>query len=315
VPTIPVLDGEAVMTAVDPAEAIERVRVAFERYTGGEWAMPAKVYLDSPPNGDFRAMPARGDGFALLKWVTSFPGNSRRGLPVVTGALLLSDAATGELKAIMDCATITSLRTGAGAALSAQVLAASGARSVGIVGSGVNGAWAARCLAAGGYGPGVCSDLRPQVAEAVASELGWQAGDRSDAASQDVVVTVTPGSQPVLKAADLRPGQHVAALGADAKGKAELEPAALERCRLFCDEWAQAAAGGELSGGVAAGLIGREQVTQLGDVILGRAEGRRSNDEITLFDSTGLAIQDLGIAIAVYEAWREGRVPAELVSL
>jgi alanine dehydrogenase len=310
VPTVPVLDGEAVMAAVDPSAAIERVRVAFERYAGGQWAMPAKVYLESPPNGDFRAMPARGEGFALLKWVTSFPGNSRRGLPVVTGALLLSDAATGELKAIMDCATITSLRTGAAAALSAQVLASSGARTVGIVGCGVNGAWAARCLAAGGYGPGVCSDVRHEAAAALASELGWRAGDRADAAGQDVVVTVTPGSRPVIRKSDLRPGQHLAALGADAKGKAELELAALERCRLFCDEWAQAAAGGELSGGVAAGLVSREDVTQLGDAILGRADGRRSNNEITLFDSTGLAIQDLGIAIAVYEAWGEGRIQA-----
>jgi alanine dehydrogenase len=310
VPKVPVLDCEAVMVAVEPSSAIERVRLAFERYAAGDWTMPAKVYLDSPPNGDFRAMPARGEGFALLKWVTSFPGNSGRGLPVVTGALLLSDAETGELRAIMDCASITSLRTGAAAAVSAQVLAPSGARSVGIVGSGVNGAWAARCLAAAGYGAGICSDVRPQVAEALASELGWRAGDRAEAAGQDVVVTVTPGSQPVVLESDLRPGQHVAALGADAKGKAELELGALERCRLFCDEWAQAAAGGELSGGVAAGLVSREDVTQLGDVILDRAQGRRSDDEITLFDSTGLAIQDLGIAIAVYEAWQEGRIPA-----
>src|SRR3954471_19317806 len=112
------------MAAVGPGEAIERTRLAFERHARGEWAMPPKGYLDSPPNGDFRAMPARGEGFALLKWVTSFPGNSERGLPVVTGALLLSDAATGELRAIVDCASITSLRTGAAAALSAQVLAA-----------------------------------------------------------------------------------------------------------------------------------------------------------------------------------------------
>jgi len=156
----------------------------------------------------------------------------------------------------------------------------------------------------------VCSDVRNEAAAALASELGWRAGDRAEAAAQDVVVTVTPGSRPVVGESDLGPGQHLAALGADAKGKAELELAALERCRLFCDEWAQAAAGGELSGGVAAGLVSREDVTQLGDVILGRAQGRRSDDEITLFDSTGLAIQDLGIAIAVYEAWGEGRVQA-----
>jgi alanine dehydrogenase len=312
---IPVLDANAVLAAVSPAEAIERTRLAFERHAGGEWAMPPKVYLDSPPNGDFRAMPARGDGFALLKWVTSFPRNSERGLPVVTGALLLSDAATGELRAIMDCASITSLRTGAAAAVSAQVLGADGTRSVGLIGCGVNGAWAARCLAAAGYGPGVCADTRAEPAEALAAELGWRAGDRGEAAAQDLVVTVTPAQQPVVLASDLRPGQHLAVLGADARGKAEVELAALERCRLFCDEWEQAASGGELAGAVAAGVVSRDGVTQLGDVIAGRSEGRRSQEEITLFDSTGLAIQDLAIAIAVYDAWREGRVEGQTAAL
>ena len=312
---IPVLDANAVLAAVSPAEAIERTRLAFERHAGGEWAMPPKVYLDSPPNGDFRAMPARGDGFALLKWVTSFPRNSQRGLPVVTGALLLSDAGTGELRAIMDCASITSLRTGAAAAVSAQVLAADGATSVGLIGCGVNGAWAARCVAAAGYGPGVCADARPEQAEALAAELGWRAGDRGEAAAQDLVVTVTPAQQPVVLASDLRPGQHLAVLGADARGKAEVELAALERCRLFCDEWEQAASGGELAGAVAAGVVSRDGVTQLGDVIAGRSEGRRSQEEITLFDSTGLAIQDLAIAIAVYDAWREGRVEGQTAAL
>jgi len=260
-------------------------------------------------------MPARGDGFASLKWVTSFPGNSQRGLPVVTGALLLSDAGTGELRAIVDCASVTALRTGGAAALSAQVLGAPGASSVGVIGCGVNGAAAARCLAAAGFGPGVCADLRAELAEALASELGWRAGDRAEGAAQDVVVTVTPGTEPVILASDLRPGQHIAALGADARGKAELELAALERCRLFCDDWPQASAGGELSGAAAAGRIDPDGVTQIGDVVLGRAEGRRGTDEVTLFDSTGLAIQDLAIAIAVYEAWREERVRASLVSL
>jgi alanine dehydrogenase len=312
---IPVLDANAVLSAVSPAEAIERTRLAFERHAVGEWAMPPKVYLDSPPNGDFRAMPARGEGFALLKWVTSFPHNSERGLPVVTGALLLSDADTGELRAIMDCASITSLRTGAAAAVSAQVLAVGGARSVGLIGCGINGAWAARCLAAAGYGPGVCADLHPEAAERLATELAWGVGDRAEAAAQDVVVTVTPGAERVIVVSDLRPGQHLAVLGADAQGKAEVELAALERCRLFCDEWEQAAGGGELAGAVAAGVVSRDDVAQLGDVIAGRSEGRRSAEEITLFDSTGLAIQDLGIATAAYEAWLQGRIGAAAVDL
>ena len=312
---IPILDADAVLAAVSPGTAIARVRTAFERFAAGEWVMPAKVYLDAPPHGDFRAMPARGDGYALLKWVTSFPGNPGRGLPVVTGALLLSDADSGELLAIMDCAHVTSLRTGAAAALSAQILAARDARSVGIIGCGVNGAWSARCLAAAGYGPGVCADRRTEAAEALAGKLGWAAGSRREAAAQDVVVTVTPGTEPVVGDSDLRPGQHIAALGADAKGKGEVEVAAFRRCSLFCDEWAQASAGGELSGAVARGTVTRQYVTDLGYVMACRAQGRSSAEEITLFDSTGLAIQDLGIATAVYDAWRQDRIAAELIGL
>jgi alanine dehydrogenase len=312
---IPVISGRAVLDAIDPKTAIERTHHAFERYADGAWEMPAKVYLDSSPYGDFRAMPARGDGLALLKWVTSFPGNSAKGLPVVRGEVLLSDAETGEELAVIECSSVTSLRTGAAAAVSAQVLAADEAKSVGVIGCGVNGGWAARCLAAAGYGPGICADPRVDPAEALADELGWRAGDRGEAAGQDVVVTMTPGEEPVILESDLQPGQHLAVLGADAHGKQEVDLAAIRRCSLFCDEWEQASAGGELANGVEAGVVSREDVTQLGDVINGNALWTRSDAEITLFDSTGLAIQDLAICQAVYESWREGDVEAPLVSL
>jgi alanine dehydrogenase len=312
---IPVISGDAVFEAIDPATAIECVRRAFERHGRGEWEMPAKVYLDSPPYGDFRAMPALGDGLALLKWVTSFPGNSAKGLPVVRGEVLLSDAETGEELAVIECSSVTSLRTGAAAAVSAQALAAEGAKSVGIIGCGVNGAWAARCLAVAGYGPGVCADVRAEAADGLASELHWRVGDRAEAAGQDVLVTMTPGDAPVVSASDLRPGQHIAVLGADAHGKQEVELGAIERCRLFCDEWEQASAGGELANGVEAGIIERNQVTQLGDILVGSSKGRRDADEITLFDSTGLAIQDLAICQALYGRWREGDLEAPTVSL
>jgi alanine dehydrogenase len=312
---IPVISGEAVFAAIDAETAIERTRVAFERYGRGDWEMPAKVYLDSSPYGDFRAMPARGDGLALLKWVTSFPGNTAKGLPVVRGEVLLSDAETGEELAVIECSSVTSLRTGAAAAVSAQVLALDEASSVGIVGCGVNGAWSARCLVAAGYGDGVCADVRPEAAQALADELGWRIGDRAEAVAQDVVVTVTPGSEPVILASELSPGQHIAVLGADAHGKQEVELEAIGRCRLFCDEWEQASAGGELANGVEAGVVSRDDVTQIGDVISGGSTWTRSDGEITLFDSTGLAIQDLAICQAVYERWREGKVEAPVVSL
>jgi alanine dehydrogenase len=312
---IPVISGEAVFAAIDPKQAVAQTEVAFERYGRGDWSMPAKIYLDSPPHGDFRAMPALGDGLALLKWVTSFPGNTAKGLPVVRGEVLLSDATTGEELAVIECASVTSLRTGGAAAVSAQALARDGASSVGIIGCGVNGAWSARCLAAIGYGPGVCADTRAEAAEALASELGWRVGDRAEAAAQEVVVTVTPGDEPVILADDLRPGQHIAVMGADVHGKQEVELEAIERCRLFCDEWEQASAGGELANGVEAGAITPDDVTQLGDVLTESARGRRSDEELTLFDSTGLAIQDLAIVQAVYAAWREGRLEAPTVTL
>jgi ornithine cyclodeaminase/alanine dehydrogenase-like protein (mu-crystallin family) len=294
-----VYDHDTVLAAVSPLAAIERVRDGFVRYAADEWGMPPKVYLTVPPAGDFRAMPAKGGGLAILKWVTSFPGNPERGLPVVMGMICVSSAETGEPLALVDVRSVTALRTGAVAAVAAQELAREDARSVGIVGCGLHGAWAARCLAAAEYGPGVCFDVDPEAAGALAGELGWEAGAREDALACDVVTCVTPGHEPVVLAADLRPGVHLNLLGADGPGKAEAELDAIDRCRLFCDEWAQASHGGELTAAVKAGRVAREDVTELGAVLTAGAEGRRSADEITLFDSTGLAIQDLALCHAL----------------
>jgi ornithine cyclodeaminase/alanine dehydrogenase-like protein (mu-crystallin family) len=314
-PEVPVLDHDAVLSAVGAPAAIERVRDAFVRYARGEWRMPPKVYLQSPPDGDFRAMPAMGDGVALLKWVTSFPGNPERGLPTVTGLIVLSDARSGEPLMLLDARSVTALRTGAVAAVAARALARSDASSVGVIGSGLHGAWAARCLAASGYGPGVCCDPRADVAEALAAELGWSAGSRAEALRCDIVCCVTPGHAIVIDAGDLRPGMHLNMLGADGPGKAEASIGAVASCRLFCDEWEQASHGGELTGAVAAGVVSREQVTELGAVLAGEAAGRAGDEAVTLFDSTGLAIQDLAIALAALQAWRQGTVTAQTVRL
>ncbi|MEA2248648.1 MAG: alanine dehydrogenase, partial [Solirubrobacteraceae bacterium] len=288
-PEIPVFDHDAVLKAVTPLEAIERVRDGFVRHAAREWEMPAKTYLLAPPNGDFRAMPARGSGLAILKWVCSFPGNASAGLPVVMGVICVSNAENGSPLALIDARAVTALRTGAVAAIAAQELAREDAASAGIIGCGLHGAWAARCLAAAEYGPGVCFDPDPDRAGALAGELGWEAGSREDALACDVVTFVTPGHELALWRSDLRPGMHLSMLGADGSGKAEAEPDAVAACQLFCDEWAQASHGGELTGAVEAGRVAREDVTELGDVLTGRAPGRTSGDEVTLFDSTGLA--------------------------
>jgi ornithine cyclodeaminase/alanine dehydrogenase-like protein (mu-crystallin family) len=291
------------------------VRDAFAAHHRGEWSMPSKVYLTSPPHGDFRAMPALGDGVALLKWVTSFPPNSAKGLPVVMATVLLNDAVDGHPLAVMDGGAVTALRTGAAAAVAATALASADATSCGVIGCGLHGLWAARCLRAAGYSDGVCFDLSPEAAKRVAAEVGWDIGTLDEAKACDVVTTVTPGHEPVVTISDVAPGRHFNALGADGPGKSEFDPAAVARCRLFCDEWDQASHGGELTAAIEQGLVDRAAVTDIGAVLTGEAPGRQSPDEVTLFDSTGLAIQDLAIALAVLEGVRDGTIPSTPVEL
>jgi len=286
--------------AVPPARAYEAVREAFVAHARGEWTMQPKLYVTNYPAGDFRAMPALGGGHALLKWVTSFPANPRRGLPTVSGLVVLSDAETGIVEAVLDAGSVTALRTGAAAALAAETLGRRGA-AVAVIGAGVNGRAAARTFAALGREVAVW-DVDVERARVTAAEVGiGVSGGLEEALRAEVVVTVTPGKQILLPEGSLRAGQHVSLMGADGPGKAEIAVAEIARTHVFCDEWEQASHGGELAAAVDAEAISRADVTELGAVLLGDAPGREADDEITLFDSTGLAIQDLAIAIAAYE--------------
>jgi ornithine cyclodeaminase/alanine dehydrogenase-like protein (mu-crystallin family) len=297
---VPFFSARDVEAAVLPAHAYEAVRAAFVAHARGEWTMQPKLYVTNYPAGDFRAMPALGGGHALLKWVTSFPGNPARGLPTVSGLVVLSDASTGLVEAVLDAGAVTALRTGAAAALAAETLGVAGG-SVAVVGVGVNGRAAARTFAALGRDVAVW-DVDETRARAAAAELEVAvAGSRAEALAADTVVTVTPGKEILLPEGSLRAGQHVSLMGADGPGKAEIAVAEIVRGHVFCDEWEQASHGGELAAAVEAGAIARADVTELGRVLAGEAEGRRSPEEITVFDSTGLAIQDLAIAIAAFE--------------
>jgi alanine dehydrogenase len=296
---IPLFTARHVEEAVSPERAVEAVRDAFVAYAHGEWSMPPKVYVPAYPAGDFRAMPALGAGHALLKWVTSYPGNPARGLPTVTGLVLLSDASDGRLVAVLDAGAVTALRTGAAAVLAAETLGREG--SAAVIGAGVNGKAAARTFLARGRDV-VLWDVSEERARAAAEELGARvASSREEAFAADVLVTVTPGHEVLLPEGSLRPGQHVSLMGADGPGKAEIAVEELARARVFCDDWEQASHGGELAAGVAAGLVSRERVTVLGAVLAGEAPGRQHESDVTLFDSTGLAIQDLAIALAAME--------------
>lgn len=292
--------GDAVRAAVSPERAYGAVREAFVAYARGEWTMPAKVYVPAYPAGDFRAMPALGGGHALLKWVTSFPGNPAKGLPTVTGLVLLSDAGDGTLKAAFDAGAVTALRTGAAAVIAAETLAASTAQTAAVIGAGVNGAAAAQTFAARGRRV-LLYDVDEKRMRDVAEQIGAEPTTRDDALAADLVVTVTPGREVVFAHESIRTGQHVSLMGADGPGKQEIANEELARVRVFCDDWEQASHNGDLMHAVEAGFLERRDVTQLGDVLTGNADGRRSDEEVTVFDSTGLAIQDLAIALAAME--------------
>ena len=298
---IPLFTGRHVYEAVSPERAVDAVREAFAAYARRDWTMPPKVYVAAYPAGDFRAMPALGGGHALLKWITSFPGNPAKGIPTVMGVVLLSSAEDGRLVAVLDAASVTALRTGAAAVLAAEILGRADAESAAVIGAGVNGEAAARTFAARGREP-LLWDVDESRAREVAERVGARAASsREEALAADLLVTVTPGREIVLGEGALRPGQHVSLMGADGPGKAEIAVEELARVHVFCDDWEQASHGGELVHAVEAGRLERDRVTELGAVLAGDAPGRSADDEITIFDSTGLAIQDLAVALAALE--------------
>ena len=298
---IPVFSAANVEAAVPPERALEAVREAFVAYARGEWSMPPKVYVPAYPAGDFRAMPALGAGHAALKWVTSFPGNPARGLPTVTGLVVLSDASNGSLVAVLDAGAVTALRTGAAAVLAAETLGRPDAGVATVVGAGVNGRATARTFVSLGREV-LLWDVDEKRARDTAEELGTGvAGSRKEALEADVVVTVTPGRDVLFPGGSLRAGQHVSLMGADGPGKAEIAVDEIGRAHVFCDDWEQASHNGDLAHAVETGAITQNDVTELGAVLTGQAPGRQSADDITIFDSTGLAIQDLAIALAALE--------------
>jgi alanine dehydrogenase len=310
--TVPLFGAREVEAAVSPERALEAVRDGFVSYARGEWSMPPKVYVPAYPAGDFRAMPVLGAGHAALKWVTSFPGNPAQGLPTVMGLVLLSDATNGTLRAVLDAGAVTALRTGAAAVLAAETLGRSDARTAAVVGAGVNGRAAARTFLARGRKVALY-DVDLERAESAADELGAATVGLEEALAADLLVTMTPGHEVLLPEGTLRPGQHVSLMGADGPGKAEIAVDELLRARIFADDWEQASHNGELVHAVEAGRLERGRVTELGAVLAGDAPGRDSDEEITVFDSTGLAIQDLAIALAAME--RAGEIDLPTIDL
>jgi alanine dehydrogenase len=180
----------------------------------------------------------------------------------------------------------------------------------------VNGRAVARTFVARGRSV-LLWDARPEQAEALAAELGAEAraAEHDEALAAAIVATVTPGADIIFPPGSLRAGQHASLMGADGPGKAEIAVEELLRVRVVCDEWEQASHNGDIARAVEEGRLRRDDVAELGRVLTGEEEGRRSGDDITVFDSTGLAVQDLAVALAVYERWRANRGGRDFVAI
>ncbi len=293
-------------------EALKAVEYAFELGAKGEVIAPPKLYLNLPQyQGDFRAMPAYIDGMAGVKWVCTYPNNLRRNLPSVMATIILCDPKTGYPLAIMDGTYITSLRTGAAGGVAVKYLAKRDSSIIGMIGAGVQAR--TQLLAISEVLPRIeevkVFDLRKDTSLKYAEEMGIElnmnirpVGSIEEATEADIVVTTTPSREPIIKRHYIKPGTHINAIGADAKGKQELDADLLTSAKVVVDDTEQASHSGEINVPLSKGLIKVEEIYgTLGEVVAGMKKGRENDEEITIFDSTGLAIQDIICAKLIYQ--------------
>ncbi len=310
-------DVRAVLSMKDAVPAIEDAFVAHAR---GSAKMPSKVYLSLDQHeGDFRAIPAyfpgEGGASAGVKWVNSHPKNpEKHGLPAVMAVYILSDPDTAVPLAIMDGTILTAARTGAAAAVASKLLGRKNPRTIGFIGAGVQSRWlldAHRVLF--GELSVVANDVRLGAAEAFAREVSGKVGSVEEACACDIVCTSTPVREPVIMRAMIKNGTHINAMGADAPGKQELDPNILFDAKVVIDDWDQATHSGEVNVPIHDGIYDPKKIHgTLGEVAIGKILGRVSDDEITLFDSTGLAIQDVALARVIYAAARAKKLGTEV---
>jgi alanine dehydrogenase len=304
-------DVEELLSLRDCIAVVER---AFRLHAEGQSLGPGVLGISSGSGGfHIKAAGLRlSRPYFAAKANANFSDNpARHGLPAIQGVIVLSDAENGVPLAVMDSIAITALRTAAATAVAARYLARVDARIATVCGCGTQGDLQLRALAC------VCHldraftfDADPARAEAMASrlaaELDLQIAPVTDLVratrQSQVIVTCTPSRSPLLRRGDAEPGTFIAAVGADSHDKQELEPSLVAAAALIVDHVEQCATIGELHHAIEAGLMSREEVrAELSDVVAGRREGRRTDQEIVIFDSTGTALQDVAAAAAVYE--------------
>ena len=318
-----------VAALLDMGTCIAAVEAAFRAHAGGA-TMPPGVLGTHVTGGGFHVKTAGltthdGRRYFVTKTNANFPGNpAQRGLPTIQGVLSLHDATDGSLLALIDSMQITTLRTAAATAVAARHLARADARVVTVIGCGVQGRSQLHALTCVRdvervFAWDIDRDASERYAREMSAELGLDVVATNDyreaVAESDMVVTCTPSRTPLLAAADVPAGCFVAGVGADSEDKHELAPDLLARGIVVADVLEQCARIGDLHHALAAGTMQRGDVhAELADVVSGRRPGRRSTSEVTLFDSTGTALEDVAAAVAVYErAMAEGRgVPMRL---
>ncbi|MFZ9949470.1 MAG: iminosuccinate reductase BhcD [Gemmobacter sp.] len=289
-----------------PDDALAAVRDAFAAMSNGA-ARNFPVVREALGHAD--ALYGFKSGFDrenLVLGVKSggyWPGNMAKGITNHQSVVVLFDPDTGRASALVGGNLLTALRTAAASALALDLLARPDARVLGMVGAGHQAAFQLRAAArvrrfervvAWNYHP----EMLPRLG-AVAAELGlpFQAVDLPTlGAEADAIITITSSFAPSLLDAHVRPGTHLSCMGTDTKGKQEVEAALVARARVFADEVAQSVTIGEAQHAVAHGLIAAEAIVPIGDVVTGRDPGRRGAAEITLFDGTGVGLQDLAVA-------------------
>ena len=313
-----ILDADDVTKCTQVTEVIDAVEGAFSAYARGDTQMPAKSYIDLPQyNGDFRSMPAYIEtedwDAAAIKWVNVHPDNpDHEGLPTVMGTLIYSDPDTGFPLAVMDGTDLTRLRTGAAAAVATRYLSRENATSLGLVGAGVQSHSQLDAISqVRDIETVVISDLDDEVRAAFVEkyddEFDVQEGSVTEAAACDVVSTTTPVRDPIVHEAG--EGTHINAMGADAEGKHEIADEILQDAKLVIDDYEQCTHSGEINVPWNDGVLDDDDLHgEIGDVVAGEIEGRTADDGVTVFDSTGLAIQDVAAAHVVYEDAVEGNV-------
>lgn len=316
-----VLTDREVESLVTMHEAVKAVEQGFLALAEGRAQMPPKVYLDFPEfEGDLRVMPsALGTDFAGVKLVNSHARNPSKGLPTVMATYLLFSQDTGAPICLMGASALTGMRTGAGAAVATKFLARKGAHSLGLVGSGVQARYQVEAIyevleftQAKAWAPEndrIRRDAFLHRMKAAFPTVDWSPADSIDAAvAADVVCTTTPSRSPVVPMSSVKPGTHINAIGADAHGKQELDSQILRQAVLVVDDMHQAVSGGEVNVPIASGEITEEDIAgSLADLVSGKLKGRTSDEQITVFDSTGLAIQDIALAsLAFHKAQADG---------